>query len=348
MRRLETVLVGVSIAIGMLLLGSWFVSMKESSEGDYILPAKNELIIYSDLPMEMMETLAKTYSKKRNVRITVLPSTEKQLMTRFQLHEGEQRGDIVISDEDVLTMGAEEGALVPTLQGIAGEVDSPFTDSQRWIGIWLNPIIMVQGNHFFEGNGKYVTTWHALSSRGPWSVVAPDFGAIPDMKYMLYKIGAAWGEEEIIYVFQNLNNHVKQYMKHSALPIRTAAVGEAAVGIGYYSDAMQYKGHNYPLQLVYPRDGAPYRLYGAGILEGSKNEEESKFFIKWLLSKEAQDVLDAHSFYFMSTQRDRRIHDATGSPIQFLFPVKELSEEEQKSVLDAWIKKVRFRKGQDE
>lgn len=332
----------------ILGIGTWLVASKESQRGKTIISARTELIVYSDLPADILNGLAQAYGQEHNVQITVLPSTEKQLLTRLQLAQSEQRGDVIITNQRILKGGVEKGTLLPIMGGISNYVKPTFTDGSTWIGVWVNPIILVESSSFFDQNGKYMITWHALSSKGPWNVVVPDFGAIPEMQHMIYDLGASWGQEETLNMFRDLSRHAKQYMKHSSMPVRMVAIGNTELGIGYYSDAMQYKRHNYPIQLIYPRDGSPYKLYGAGVLEGSRNEEESKLFISWLLSNEAKKVLEDHGIYYMSTGKDVIYVDSTGASVQLLNESNDLSEAEQKDMLDIWIKQVRFRKGQHE
>lgn len=309
-------------------------------------PVRATLTVYTDLPNSVTSLLAQQYEMLYHVRIQMMPLTENQLAARMTLPSAEQSGDLVLTSRDNLALAAKYKQFKPVLSEGVDEISDRFKNPDAlWVGVWYDPIIFAQSNSFYNDKGRYITTWHSLALPGTWSVVMTDFVASRTAANMLYSFVEHYGEQEGMQYFVNLKPHVVQYAKFLSTPVRLASLGETDIGIGNYSDGQQYISHKYPVKIIFPADGTPYYLTGVGLLQSSKNVEESTRFIKWLLSKQAAQFLTDNGIFFVYTNPEiPRPTDSLGREPALFDTVGGYTEDGKKALLDKWISQVRFRK----
>lgn len=344
MRRFVAMIILMVICVALVVLGGWIVAQKQVERSKAILPTKAELLLYSDLPERILKPLAEAYEAKYQVRVVVLPITEKQMITLLALPGSEQRGDLVITKEQTLRQAQPESLKSVYIVG-SDYVEEQFkSDDGHWVGLWYDPMIFAVWSDFYQHTGKYMTTWTSLAVRGPWRVATPDFVVIPDSIHLLYGLATQYGDEESLRLLYDVGSHGTQYTKIGSSAVRLASLGEVDVGIGRYSDAAGYIESKYPLQLVFPMEGTSYELMGTGILESSQREEEAAELISWLLSEEVAQIMKESGIHFFYTNRDlQKPKDGLGHSLQ-LIETKMKEEWADKALLDEWIRTVRFRK----
>lgn len=330
--------------LGVLVGG--IIMAQQRQEEDTISPQKGELIVYTDIPNQVTSVLADEYMKEKNIKLTVLPLTEEQMSKRLSSAMADQSGDIVITSQDNLELGVKSHQFTPVISEGIDEVADRFknTDGQ-WVGVWYDPVIFAQSNAFYQREGKYVTTWSTLAKPGDWKVILTDFVASRSAATILYNFVEIYGKEEAIDYFIRLKTHVIQHSKFLTTPVRLASLGETDIGIGNYSDGNQYMMHNYPVKIIFPKDGSPYTLTGAGVLHTTKNKELAMECINWLLSKQTAQLLNDNNFKFCFTNPEMPLPvDSLGHELVLLPVSGHYTSEGKKELLDAWISQVRFRK----
>ena len=58
---------------------------------------------------------------------------------------------------------------------------------------------------------------------------------------------------------------VVRYAKYLSTPVRMTGMGESDVAIAVQSEVIRYINDNYPLSIIYPKDGTAYQLTAVGI-----------------------------------------------------------------------------------
>lgn len=344
MKRFLPIGVLLIFALAMLVYGIHVFENRE--EAKKAVPVRANLTIYSDLPNNLTTVLANQYETENHVKVTILPLTEEQLRKRLQLSEADQNGDLVLTNQENLEVGAHKGVFAPVLLEGTDEILDRFKDKDYlWVGLWYDPVIIAQGDDFYKREGKFITTWRSLALPGDWQVVITDFVASQAAANILYSFVEINGEENGINYFVKLKPHVMQYAKFLVTPIRLAALGETNIGIGNYSDGKQYESHHYPVKIIFPADGTPYYLTGIGMLKSTSNTKESEAFISWLLRKETAQLLESNNFHYIYTNPEvPKPLDSLSREVVLLDTQGHYTEEGKKVLLDKWITQVRFRK----
>ena len=332
--------------IGMLGYGIYFYREEQLEKAK--VPVRGEITVYTDLPNNLTTLLADKYLVEKNVKVTIMPLTEEQMEQRVSSKLADTSGDVVITSEDNLVIGASQDKFVPIVNERIDEVLDRLKDSNGyWVGLWYDPIVFVQNGTFCKGSGQHITTWDTLQKPGTWRIVMTDFVASQNAANLLYNMVEYKGEPDALAYLLALKPHVIQHAKFLSTPIRLTALGESDIGIGNLSDAQQYIRHSYPVKMIYPSDGTSFYLTGAAIQKDSKHKNESIEFITWLLSNDTAKYMMENNFtYIFANPEVVEPLDSLGKSV-VLWPVNGgYTVEGKKLLLNHWVSQVRFRKDQ--
>ena len=108
---------------------------------------------------------------------------------------------------------------------------------------------------------------------------------------------------------------------------------------------MRYMQDGYPLKIIYPADGTSYLLTGVGVTtQDAMKNLAAKNFADWLLSDDAQLILQKNGFYFLPTNPATLSYKSfAGKNLVLLNKSKNFSEVERQNFLDRWVKYIRFK-----
>ena len=95
------------------------------------------------------------------------------------------------------------------------------------------------------------------------------------------------GEEEGWKFMKELDKNVAQYIKSGSKPCRMASAGEYAIGTSFAFAAVKQIHEGFPITMVIPKEGAGYEIETSGLMKTSKNPEDAKKFLNWLLTPAA-------------------------------------------------------------
>ena len=344
MKRWMAPFILLLFVVFMFGYGLWYAGAVQEENAK--LPLKAEIVVYTDLPNNVSALLASQYQREQNVKVTIMPLTEEQMAQRMSADRVVQNGDVVITSKDNLLVGTEHKQFRPVVTESIDEISDCYKNIEGyWVGLWLDPVVFAQSETFYNGLGKFVTTWNTLGKPGVWRIVMTDFVASQNAANLLYNLVEEQGEEHTLTFLNNVKPHIVQHAKFLSTPVRLAALGETDIGIGNYSDGEQYVRQSYPLKIIFPVDGTSYYLTGAAVLDCSKDSRESEAFIKWLLNKETAEYLMSNNFYYVFTNPEiPNPKDSLGHSL-VLWNVKgNYTGAGKKFLLNKWISQVRFRK----
>ena len=309
-----------------------------------------EITAYTSLPAETVSILSEAYEKQNNIRVnfTVLPKQE--LLQKIQDDAVSDPSvvktvDIVLADSETLSSAAELNLLIPNATEKNDAVKNNFKDeTDRWIGVWYDPIIFCANKDFLKKVPDFPDTWENLSKAEKVRVGITDFLAADASANLMFQMIGNFGDKKTYEILRGLHPKVVQYTKYLSNPVRQAGMGESDISIAVESEALRYIQEGYPLKIVYPADGTSYLLTGAGITtkDAIKNLA-AKNFSDWLLSDEAQMTLQKNGFYFLSTNPNALAYKTfAGKNLVLLNRGQNFSEVERQNFLERWVKYIRF------
>ncbi|WP_223069194.1 ABC transporter substrate-binding protein [Paenibacillus caui] len=132
-----------------------------------------------------------------------------------------------------------------------------------------------------------------------------------------YTSDAGWN-----YVGELVKNLDGKIAAGSSKAHKSVADGEYIVALTYEDPAASYVRDGAPVKVVYPSEGTVFLDAVAGIVKGSKHEENAKKFIDFLISKEAQNALGTET-----TNRPLRTDAQLGSYMTPIDQIKVIQED---------------------
>lgn len=103
---------------------------------------------------------------------------------------------------------------------------------------------------------------------------------------------------------------------------KVVADGEMAVGLSYEDPAVKLLNDGANIKVVYPKEGTVFLPASAAIVKKSKNMENAKKFIDFIISQEVQDTLGT-----TTTNRPVRKNAKTSENMKPIDKIKTLTED---------------------
>lgn len=111
--------------------------------------------------------------------------------------------------------------------------------------------------------------------------------------YMFLKsLVNSMGEDEAFAYFDALSENILQYTSSGSGPVNNLVSEEAVIGLGLIAQAVTQINEGANLKIVYFEEGAPYSVYGYGVIKGKEDRECVKevfdFFYSTLIMEDCE------------------------------------------------------------
>lgn len=117
-----------------------------------------------------------------------------------------------------------------------------------------------------------------------------DLIAMPDPKssgtgFFFYKnLVNTRGEDGALAYFDELEKNIKQFSESGSGPMKLLIQGEIAVGLGMTFQAINEINDGSPFEIIYPPEGSPYSITGAGITVGREDNENIREIFDFIMT----------------------------------------------------------------
>ena len=98
-----------------------------------------------------------------------------------------------------------------------------------------------------------------------------------------------WGEDEAFDYFEKLSPNILQYTSSGMGPVNALIAGEAAIGLGFISQAVQEINAGRNLKIVYFEEGCPYAIYGNALLSKSADKPAAVEVVDYITKELVRD-----------------------------------------------------------
>lgn len=95
----------------------------------------------------------------------------------------------------------------------------------------------------------------------------------------------AWGEDEAFAYFDRLAENVYQFTSSGSGPVNALVQGEAAIGLGMTFQTVSEINQGVPLRVLFFEEGAPWAVYGLGIVQGREDNAVVYEVFEWLATE---------------------------------------------------------------
>lgn len=343
-RYIPVFLIGICIVfvvLATLLYTTQSVSKKTAT--NKFVPITKTLTVYTTIPVEMASIIAGEYQKENNVQINFVMMSKDEIKEHFA-KSNDNNADMILADSKTLEELAKNNILSSSISEEEDIVNTQFKNKDNfWIGVWYDPVVFCYNLDYVKNNWHIPLTWDSLANDPNIKIAMTDFMVASAASNILYSLSADKGEEQTLSLMSQIHLKVIRYAKYLSTPVRMAGMGEADVAIAVQSEVIRYINDNYPLSIIYPKDGTAYQLTAVGILKNSKEQAEANNFIKWLLGDEVQIALQKNRYYYIPTNYTSLTYkEFAGKNIKFLSVNNVIDDAKEKAILDKWVTQIRL------
>lgn len=255
-----------------------------------------KVVVYCPSPAKMADKLAEGFTKKTGVKVEMFQGTTGEIMARLEAERANPVADVVI-------MASWPDGLAMKEKGLLASYAPVLSD--RMVSGWKDEDNMLFGTSASAVGVLYNTRLVPELSADWGELARPEFKdmlALPDpvksgsCKDFLSGFMYAFGEDKGWKVWEDLAAQGMTIPGANKAALEAVITGEKAVliaGVDYNAFSSAAKGE--PLAIYYPKSGTVVNPRPAMILKSSRNMENARAYMDYLLSDEAQQmVCDAY------------------------------------------------------
>ena len=251
-----------------------------------------EITVYTALEEDDVRVYLAEFAKaKPDIKVNVLRLSTGDLIARILAEKANPRQDVIwgtaltqMVDPRILEMAE------PYRPAGVDAVKSQFKDPEnRWFattgyfaGFCVNTEVLKKHNL------PMPTSWQDLLNpvyKG--QIVMPNAASSGTGYLQIVSLLQMKGEEKGWQYLKELDKNMAQYIKSGSRPCKMAASGEYAIGLSFAFSGVKQIMEGYPIKLVIPKEGAGYEVEVSMLMKTSKNKNDAKKFLDWLLTLEA-------------------------------------------------------------
>lgn len=346
MRRYTSLLLTTFALVLVVLCGFAYLAGADDTRKQRPM---REIVAYTTLPAAQVEVLADEYERSNRIRVNFVPLAQEDILKRLREREEQSPKDaaVVLADRETLEKAAREGFFLPYVSEAGDAASEMFRDRDGlWTGVWYDPMVFCVNRDYMKNQQVLPDTWVGLAALPDARIGLTDFLAADAAANLLFSMIGQFGDAAAYQILRQIHPHVVQYAKYLNNPVRQAGMGEVDISIAVQSESLRYLNDGYPVKIIYPADGTAYTLTGTGIAKPAAAEQSvaAQEFADWLLTDEAQQVLQRNGFYFMPTNPATLAYKSFSGKHLVLFDQRiDFTPQQKHDLLDRWVKYIRLR-----
>lgn len=290
------------LTIAMCLLGGCGESTSKETSSNKTKETPKELTMYIGVVEEQALVIAKNFEKETGIKVNFVRMSGGETMGRIRAEKDNPKASVWYGGPaDSFIAAKKEGLLQPYKSPNAEIIPDKFKDKEGyWTGIYQGYLGFVCDGRFFEENNlELPTSWDdLLKPEFKGHIIVANPGSSGTAYTLLSTMVQLRDEEKALAYMAKLNKQIKQYTKSGSAPAKSAALGEAAIGITFIHNGIRHIQEGFTnIKLSVPTDGTGYEVGSMAILKGAPELEAAKIFVDWALTKECQELGQKHGSY---------------------------------------------------
>ncbi len=252
--------------------------------------AQGKVTIYTAAPQDLLDNVIPAFEKSANVKVELIKGGSGDLINRLKAEKGRQAADVLfsVSTEVIEANSALFSKFTPDnvkyLSSVFKVNDAavPFTAVANSFGVNTKQLTPAQ----------YPKTWVDLGNpmyKGKISPGRPDKSGSAFIQLAL--ILQIYGEEKGWDVYSKILDNTVLSNSSGAVS-KFVNDGEALIGLSNEDTLLKFKAGGGPVEILYPTDGTSALADSMALTATPANAEGGKAFINFMLSREAQEILD--------------------------------------------------------
>lgn len=253
--------------------------------------AQEKVTIYSAAPQDLIDHVIPAFEKATKIKVELVKGGSGDLINRLKAESGRKTADVLFSvSTDVVeangklfTKYTPENVKFLADAFKVNDAAVPFTAVATSFGVNTKLLTPAQ----------YPKTWVDLGNplyKGKISAGRPDKSGSAYIQLAL--ILQIFGEDKGWEIYSKILDNAVLSSSSGAVS-KFVNDGEASVGLSNEDTLLRYKVGGGPVELLYPADGTSAIADVMALTANPANAEAGKVFINFMLSKEAQEILDS-------------------------------------------------------
>lgn len=261
-----------------------------------------ELTMYIGVVEQQALVIAKEFEKDSGIKVNFVRMSGGETLGRIRAEKQSPKASVWYGGPaDTFIAAKQEGLLEPYKSKNADKIPDNFKDKEGyWTGIYQGYLGFILDGRFFEERKLPVPkNWDdLLKPEFKGQIIVGNPGSAGTAYTILSTLVQMKGEEQALKYMAQLHKQVKQYTKAGEAPARSAALGEAAIGITFIHNGIRLMKEGYSnVKLSVSEDGTGYEVGAVGIIKGAPEMDAAKIFVDWCLTKKAQEIGQANGSY---------------------------------------------------
>ena len=252
--------------------------------------AQEKITIYSAAPQDLLDQVIPAFEKASRIKVDVIKGGSGDLINRLRAEAGRATADVLfsVSTDVVEANGKLFAKFAPdNVKSLAepfkvNDAAIPFTAVATAFGVNTKQLTPAQ----------YPKTWADLANplyKGRIAAARPDKSGSAYIQLALML--QIFGEEKGWALYAKILDNTVLSNSSGAIS-KFVNDGEAAVGLSNEDTLLRYKVGGGPVELLYPAEGTAAIADVMALSATAPNAQGGKAFINFMLSKEAQQILD--------------------------------------------------------
>lgn len=256
--------------------------------------SSDSLVIYSPNSEDIINTLIPLFEKESGIKVELISAGTGELIKRISSEKENPYADIMFGGSKAQALGYAD-----LFEEYVSKNDADMLDEHKNTSGFLTPyiadgsVILVNTDLIgdIEINGYEDLLNPALKGKIAAADPASSSSAFAQLTNMLLAMGGDYtsdaGWDYVAKLVENLDGKVAS---GSGAVHKGVADGEYVVGLTYEDPSASYVRDGAPVKIIYPKEGTVFLDAGVEIVKGSKNLENAKKFVDFIISKDAQDA----------------------------------------------------------
>ena len=313
-------------ACGLALFGLAACSSNESADGDSSDKGDGgSLVVYSPNSEGLIGATIPAFEEKYGIKIELIQAGTGELFKKLESEKEAPVADVIFGGS--YTQYATHGELFENYT--SKENDNVIKEYQNTTGYstpyTLDGSVLIVNPDLTKGmdiEGYSDLLKPELKGKIATADPANSSSAFAQLTNMLQAQGGYKDDKAWSYVKDLFTLIDGKIGSSSSGVYKAVADGEMAVGLSYEDPAVKLLNDGANIKVVYPKEGTVFLPASAAIVKKSKNMENAKKFIDFIISQEVQDTLGT-----TTTNRPVRKNAKTSENMKPIDKIKTLTED---------------------
>lgn len=278
----------IALTIALVLVAASLAACSGGSSGS------DKLVVYSPNSEDIINSIIPKFEKETGIKVELISAGTGELIKRIESEKANPYGDVMfggsrsqfVANKDLFEeyVSVNDKDLVEAHRNTSGYMTSYISDGSVLL---VNTDLV--GDIKIEGYADLLNP--ALKGKIASADPASSSSAFAQLTNMLLAMGGDYNSDAgWDYVSKLVKNLDGKIASGSGAAHKSVADGEYIVALTYEDPSASYVQSGGPVKIVYPKEGAVFLDATSAIVKGSKNLENAKKFIDFIISSEAQDI----------------------------------------------------------